>query len=110
MEDEPIMQEVQAGDVARLEILFDRHHKGLLRYFLSLTGNRPLSEDLAQEVFFRVLKYRHTYQPGAAFRAWIYSVGRDVWVDYLGRQKPEVADRKSTRLNSSHVSESRMPS
>jgi RNA polymerase sigma-70 factor (ECF subfamily) len=91
VDDERIMQEVRAGDVAKLELLFDRHHKNLFRYFLSLTSNHAVSEDLAQEVFFRVLKYRHTYQPGAGFRPWLYSVGRNVWADYVGKQKPEVA-------------------
>jgi RNA polymerase sigma-70 factor, ECF subfamily len=91
VEDERVMQEVRAGDVAKLEILFDRHHPGLFRYFLAMTSNRAASEDLAQEVFFRILKYRHTYQPGAGFRPWLYSVGRNVWADYMGRQKPEVA-------------------
>jgi RNA polymerase sigma-70 factor (ECF subfamily) len=90
VEDERVMQEVRAGDVAKLEVLFDRHHVGLFRYFLSLTANRATSEDLAQEVFFRVLKYRHTYQPGAGFRPWLYSVGRNVWADHMGRRKPEV--------------------
>ena len=85
------MQEVRAGDIARLEVLFDRHQPGLLRYFLYLTSNRAVSEDLAQEVFFRVLKYRHTYQPESPFRAWLYQVGRNVYADHVGRRKPEVA-------------------
>ena len=86
-----MMQEVRAGDVARLEVLFDRHHAGLLRYFLSLTSNRAASEDLAQEVFFRVLKYRHTYQPESSFRAWLYQVGHNAYADHVSRRKPEVA-------------------
>jgi RNA polymerase sigma factor (sigma-70 family) len=91
LDDEAIMSEVRAGDVAGLETLFDRHHAGLVRYFVYLTGNRSLSEDLAQDAFFRVLKYRHTYQPGAAFRSWLYQIGRNVYADHLGKHKPEVA-------------------
>src|SRR5260370_2064174 len=91
MEDELIMREVREGDVGKLETLFDRHYQGLFRYFLYLTGNRAASEDLAQEAFFRILKYRHTYQPDAGFRAWLYQIGRNVYADYLGKQKPEVA-------------------
>lgn len=90
MEDELIMREVREGEVGKLETLFDRHYQGLFRYFLYLTGNRAASEDLAQEVFFRILKYRHTYQPEAGFRAWLYQIGRNVYADYLGKQKPEV--------------------
>lgn len=91
LDDETVMTEVRAGDVGRLEVLFDRHHTPLMRYFLYLTGNRSVSEDLAQDAFFRVLKYRHTYQPGASFRAWLYQIGRNVYADHLGKQKPEVA-------------------
>ena len=85
------MSEVRTGDVGRLELLFDRHHPALVRYFGYLTGNRTASEDLAQEAFFRVLKYRHTYDPGANFRAWLYQIARNVYADSLRKQKPEVA-------------------
>jgi RNA polymerase sigma factor (sigma-70 family) len=91
LDDESVMTEVRAGDVGRLELLFDRHHAALTRYFVYLTGNRSVSEDLAQDAFFRVLKYRNTYTPGANFRAWLYQIGRNVYADYLGKQKPEVA-------------------
>ena len=91
MEDEQIMQEVRSGNVGKLETLFDRHHRALFRYFLRLTSDRAASEDMVQDVFFRILKYRHTYQPETSFRAWMYQVGRNVWLDHTGRHKGEVA-------------------
>jgi RNA polymerase sigma-70 factor (ECF subfamily) len=91
MEDESVMREVRAGDVGKLELLFDRHSQALFRYFLYLTSNRGVSEDLVQEVFYRILKYRHTYQPESGFRAWMYQVGRNVYMDHIGRNKGEVA-------------------
>jgi len=91
VEDEQVMSEVRAGDVARLEVLFDRHHRALFHYFVHVTSNRSVSEDLVQEVFFRILKYRHSYQSGTSFRAWMYQVGRNVHLDHLARHKAEVA-------------------
>ena len=91
MEDELTMCEVREGAVGKLELLFDRHYPGILRYFQYLTSNRTLSEDLAQEVFFRILKYRHTYQPEGNFRAWLYQIARRVHADQLSKRKPEVA-------------------
>jgi RNA polymerase sigma-70 factor (ECF subfamily) len=91
VEDEQIMQAVQDGDVGRLETLFDRHHRGLYHYFLHLTSNVAASEDLVQEVFFRVLKYRHTYQPGTAVRPWMYQIGRNALIDQAGKSKGQVA-------------------
>jgi RNA polymerase sigma factor (sigma-70 family) len=90
VEDEQVMLEVRAGDVGRLELLFDRHHRALFRYFLHLTSNRAASEDLVQEVFLRILKYRHSYQPETGFRAWMFQVGRNVHMDHASRHKAEV--------------------
>ena len=97
MEDELLMRDVRDGAVGKLEVLFDRHHGGILRYFQYLTSNRTLSEDLAQEVFFRVLKYRHTYQPEGSFRAWLYQIARRVYADQLSKRKPEVAMPEEVR-------------
>jgi RNA polymerase sigma factor (sigma-70 family) len=91
VEDEQVMQEVRAGKVEKLELLFDRHHRALFRYFVHLTSDRAASEDLVQDVFFRILKYRHTYQPETSFRAWLYQIGRNVYVDQANRRKPEVS-------------------
>ena len=85
------MQEVRSGNVGKLETLFDRHHRALFRYFLRLTSDRAASEDMVQDVFFRILKYRHTYEPETSFRAWMYQVGRNVWLDHAGRHKGEIA-------------------
>ena len=46
------MLAVRDGTVERIGVLFDRHHRMLFNFFLRLTANRGLSEDLVQEVFF----------------------------------------------------------
>jgi len=104
VEDEQLMREVREGAVEKLETIFERHHAGVLRYFLYVTSNRTLSDDLSQEAFFRVLKYRHTYQPPAKFRPWLFQIARNVYVDHLGRQKPEVElSEDATQISSSAV-------
>jgi RNA polymerase sigma-70 factor (ECF subfamily) len=91
VEDEQLMQDVRSGEIGQLEPLFDRHHRPLFHYFLRLTSDRAASEDLVQDVFFRILKYRHTYQPETSFRAWMYQIGRNALADHAGRHKAEVA-------------------
>src|SRR6202021_3253501 len=78
-------------EVAKLELLFDRHHRGLFHYFLHVTSNTAVSEDLVQEVFFRILKNRHPYQTGTAVRPWMFQIGRNALIDHVGRNKGEVA-------------------
>ena len=91
MEDEAIMRDVRAGEVGKLETLFDRHHRALYRYFVHLTSDCAVSEDLVQEVFFRILKYRHTYETETSFRAWMFQIGRNVHMDHAGKRRAEVA-------------------
>lgn len=82
------MVAVQAGDVSRLGLLFERHHRALFKFFLRLTGQTQASEDLVQDVFVRMLKYRATYQPGSQFRTWMYTLARNAHIDrYHGRSR-----------------------
>jgi len=91
VEDQNLMEAVRAGETGRLETLFDRYHGPLRRYFFHLTSDRATAEDLAQETFFRILKYRRSYLPETSFRAWLYQVGRNVYRDHTSRGKGEVA-------------------
>jgi RNA polymerase sigma factor (sigma-70 family) len=60
--DTELMAAVRDGDLVQLGVLFERHHVGLFNFFLRLTGNRQLSEDLVQEAFIRILKYRKSFR------------------------------------------------
>jgi RNA polymerase sigma-70 factor (ECF subfamily) len=87
------MVAVQAGDVSRLGELFERHHRALFRFFLRLTGEGQVSEDLVQDVFLRMLKYRATYHPGSQFRTWMYTLARNAHIDrYHGRSRDVAFD------------------
>jgi hypothetical protein len=42
--------------------LFERHHRALFDFLVRMTGNVSVAEDLVQDVFVRVLKYRATWR------------------------------------------------
>ena len=88
--DHLVMLAVRDGDVERIGVLFDRHHRMLFNFFLRLTTNRGLSEDLVQEVFFRMLKYRHTFQPATNFTAWMYQIARNAHIDQMRKRRLEI--------------------
>ena len=85
--DQMLMISVRDGNVEKLGMLFERHHGRLFNFFLRLTGNRHFSEDLVQEVFVRLLKYRHTYRENRMFTTWMFQIARNVRIDYL-RKSP----------------------
>lgn len=76
--DNALMLKVKNGDLDKMGLLFERHHRSLLGFLFHMTGQRELSEDLVQNVFYRMLKYRHTFRGDGEFRAWMYHVARNV--------------------------------
>jgi RNA polymerase sigma factor (sigma-70 family) len=91
--DNAVMAEVSSGQVTRLAVLFERHHRALFRYFVSMNGNREAAEDLVQDVFFRMLRYRTSYDPAQSFTAWMYQIARNAGVDQVRKRRAtEVVD------------------
>ncbi|MBC6697095.1 RNA polymerase sigma factor [Hymenobacter puniceus] len=89
LSDETLMQQVQAGDLNQLTPLFERYHGPLFGFLARLNnGDRDTAQDLTQNVFLRLLKYRASYQPGLVFRTWLYQLARHVHADHWQRRVP----------------------
>jgi len=88
--DNQLMEEVKDGRVEKLAVLFERHHVMLFNFFLRLSGNREASEDLVQDVFFRILKYRVTFQGQSKFTVWMYQIARNAHIDHLRKRGQEL--------------------
>ena len=84
--DNQLMEDIKDGRVEKLAVLFERHHVMLFNFFLRLSGSREVGEDLVQEVFFRILKYRKTFQGQSKFTVWMYQIARHVHVDHLRKR------------------------
>jgi RNA polymerase sigma-70 factor (ECF subfamily) len=87
--DEHLMLAVKNGEVERFGELFERHHHRLFAFFYRMIGDASAADDLAQEVFVRMLKYRNGFGPDSQFRAWMYQIARNVRVDFLGKLQLE---------------------
>ncbi|MBI4660434.1 MAG: RNA polymerase sigma factor [Verrucomicrobia bacterium] len=75
--DNYLMLKVRDGEIEKLGILFERYRTLLLNFFIRCTGNHAWSEDLVQDVFVRILKYRHTFGPESEFAGWMYRIARN---------------------------------
>jgi RNA polymerase sigma factor (sigma-70 family) len=90
---------VKEGRLSELTELFERYHVKLYNFFLRLTQERTTSQDLTQNLFYRVIKYRESFQPGnGSFRSWIYRMARNVYADFC-RQAQKVPDRPLGRAD-----------
>lgn len=85
------MRAVQGGDLDALGELFERHHRPVFLFLSRTTGDPAASEDLVQEVFVRILKYRHTFDPDARFDTWLFRIARNARADHFRRRQPVAA-------------------
>lgn len=88
--DEALMQRLSQGQLEACAVLFERYHQALYNFFLRLTKQKMLSEDLTQNVFERLLQYKASYQTGKNFRSWIYQIARNVYADQYQKKAPLV--------------------
>lgn len=93
--DSELMRQVRAGRTAALATLFERHHARLYRYCLRMTGQRAAAEDLVQETFMKMLKYKATFRDDSAFVPWMFGIGRN---ECLGHLRRAANDRTPSEL------------
>lgn len=111
--DNELMALVREGNVTMLGELFERYSDKLFGFFVRYTNRRDTSEDLVQEVFFRILKYRHTFRGEAPFAAWMYRLARNAANDHFKKSKnessiddlPERNEPVSTMDDAMHIRE-----
>jgi RNA polymerase sigma factor (sigma-70 family) len=87
--DNEIMYQVRAGQLDRLAVLYDRYQAPLFGFFRGMTQDRELSADLVQNVFYRILKYKHQFQ-GGQFRTWLFHIARNVHHDQYRRKNQPI--------------------
>lgn len=87
MTDEAVMELVKKGDLEKTSILYERYQGMLYNFYLKLSFETELSKDLTQNVFYRLIKYRNSYQSGMSFKAWFFQMARNLYKDHVTNQK-----------------------
>lgn len=73
-----LMLQVREDDAAAFEELVLRYQGRLITVLEHMVHDRQRAEDLAQEVFLRVFRARKSYQPGARFSTWLFTIANNV--------------------------------
>lgn len=89
LEDVYLMGCVRDGHSEAMDALYDMHGQRLFHFFLGLTGRRGLSEDLVQEVFLRMFRYRESFRPGSPFLPWMFRIARRLLADHARKHRAE---------------------
>lgn len=87
LEDHNLMLKVRDGDVEKLNLLYKRYSRRFFGFFYGMTKDGATSEDLVQNVFVRILKYKHTYKDNGDFEVWAFQMARNVHKDHYRKNK-----------------------
>jgi len=84
-----IARGLKQRDPQLLDLLIEQYQFRLFRYLLHLTGSRERAEDFFQETWVRVLERGHQYDGRWKFEAWLFTIARNLILDWHRRKKPE---------------------
>lgn len=79
-------------DPELLDLLIEQYQFRLFRYLLHLTASRERAEDFFQETWVRVLERGAQYDGKWKFEAWLFTIARNLVLDWHRRKKPESLD------------------
>ena len=99
------MAKVRDGDPDKLGLLYERYKRPLLGFFMGMVRDKELSEDLVQNTFIRILKYRHLFRAEGEFRTWMFHIARNVKNDHFKKNRiaQEPIDIKAERIGHSET-------
>lgn len=75
------MLRAKKGDDEAFSKLVANYQDRLNTIFYHMTRNQESAEDLVQDVFMRIYRARHGYQPNAKFSTWLFRVANNLAIN-----------------------------
>jgi RNA polymerase sigma-70 factor (ECF subfamily) len=87
LSDEELMVSYLAGDQKAFETVYSRRRAGLRRFFERQCGSQAVAQELAQEVWFKLIRacQREQYTAEAKFTTYLYRMARNQMIDWYRR-------------------------
>lgn len=81
--DEQLLAEHLKGDSEAFSALVRRYQRDLYHFLLRFLANPMAADDVFQETFLQVFQSAGTFEPGRAFRPWLFAIAANKARDYL---------------------------
>src|SRR3954470_23225935 len=88
--DERLVDLVRQGSQPAFEVLYDRHHRGILAFCRHMLANREEAEDAVQHTFMAAYRDLVGSEKDIQLRAWLYAIARNRCLSILRtrRERP----------------------
>jgi RNA polymerase sigma-70 factor, ECF subfamily len=88
-EPEALMLRAKRGDAEAFAMLYDRFKGPVYSYLRGFSATE--AEDMLHETFLKAYRAREGYEPHATFATWLWTIARNVALDYWRKHK-EILD------------------
>jgi len=90
---------LEGDDDGIVQIIRD-YKDGLMLYLNSFVQNIHIAEDLTEDTFVKLIARRPRFSGKSTFKTWLYSIGRNVALDYLRKNSklPTVSTEETVAL------------
>ena len=75
------------GDDAALAEIVRDYRDGLILYLNGIVNNISVAEELMEETLFKLITKKPRFNAKYSFKTWLYTIGRNVAIDYLRHNK-----------------------
>ena len=103
LSDERLARLAAKGDRAAFGVVFDRYHRELYRYCLSLLRNPDDASDALQSAMVRALNALEGETREIALRPWLYRIAHNESISLIRRRQPAGPDAELHRATSPDV-------
>ena len=86
LEDEWIAVRCQLGERAAFDELIQRWHGPIWEYVRRLSDDDDVAQDIAQDIWLRVLRGIGRLRDPAKLRAWLFGIAHRTWIDTLRKK------------------------
>jgi RNA polymerase sigma-70 factor (ECF subfamily) len=88
--DVAVMLRVQAGDESAFRELFERFAPRVLTFVRRFIGNDARAEEVTQDVFVQIFRFRQRYQPQSRLASWIFTIATNHCLNELRRPERQL--------------------
>src|SRR5262249_57060106 len=85
-----LMLRAQEGDEAAFPELFQRLGPRVLQYVRRLVGSEARAEEITQDVFVQMFRFRDRYRPESKLSTWVFTIATNLCLNELRRPERQL--------------------
>ncbi|MEA2444564.1 MAG: hypothetical protein QOJ12_1856, partial [Thermoleophilales bacterium] len=96
--DDRLAEQIRRGNDVAFEVVYDRHHRGILAFCRQMLGSREEAEDAVQQTFASAYSALTSSERDVRLKAWLYTIARNRCLSVLRarREQPAELDDQAT--------------